>query len=82
MIAISQQLLKENEIEPGILEPLIRQTAKNSISGDAFKLQTGPAIREDMETIRLHLELLSTHYDYKGIYDLITRNIIQHKKKL
>jgi predicted short-subunit dehydrogenase-like oxidoreductase (DUF2520 family) len=82
MIAISQELLKQNSIDFGILEPIIRQTARNMVSGDAFKLQTGPAIREDMETISLHLDLLSSHPEYKEIYDLITQNIIQHKKKL
>jgi predicted short-subunit dehydrogenase-like oxidoreductase (DUF2520 family) len=81
MVAISQELLRENGIEPGILEPIIRQTAGNAGSGDAFKMQTGPAVREDMETIRKHLELLSTHSDYKEIYDLITRSIIQQKMK-
>jgi predicted short-subunit dehydrogenase-like oxidoreductase (DUF2520 family) len=80
MVAISQELLREKGIESGILEPIIRETAGHAISGDVFKLQTGPAVREDMETIRLHLEMLSTHSDYKEIYDLITRNIIQHKK--
>lgn len=81
MVAISQELLKENGMEYELLEPIIRQTARNAASGDVFRSQTGPAVREDMETIRLHLEMLSNHPDYKEIYDLITRNIIQYKQK-
>ena len=81
MVAISQELVLENGMDFGILEPIIRQTAGNASSGDVFKLQTGPAVREDRETIREHLKLLTNHPDYKEIYDLITRNIIQHKKK-
>lgn len=80
MVAISQELVLENGMDFGILEPIIRQTAGNASSGDVFKLQTGPAVREDRETIREHLKLLTNHPDYKEIYDLITRNIIQHKK--
>ncbi len=80
MVAISQELVLENGMDFGILEPIIRQTAGNASSGDIFKLQTGPAVREDRETIREHLNLLTNHPDYKEIYDLITRNIIQHKK--
>jgi predicted short-subunit dehydrogenase-like oxidoreductase (DUF2520 family) len=80
MYTISQELLRENGMDFGILEPIIRQTARNASSGDVFNMQTGPAVREDRETIREHLELLATHRDYKEIYDLITRNIIQHKK--
>jgi predicted short-subunit dehydrogenase-like oxidoreductase (DUF2520 family) len=81
MVAISQELLKENGIDPGILISIIRQTAANAVSGDVFTLQTGPAVREDMETLRLHLEMLSKHPEFREIYDLMTRNIIQHKKK-
>ncbi|MCX6246877.1 MAG: DUF2520 domain-containing protein [Bacteroidetes bacterium] len=81
MMAISEELLLENGMDFGILEPIIRQTADNASSGDVFKMQTGPAVREDLETIRTHLELLSAHPDYKEIYDLITRNIIKRKIK-
>lgn len=81
MVAISQELLLENGMDFRILEPIIRQTAGNASSDDVFKMQTGPAVREDRETIREHLQLLSNHPDYKEIYDLITRNIIQRKKK-
>lgn len=81
LMAISEELLKENGIEFGILEPIIRQTARNAGRGDVLSFQTGPAVRGDRETIRIHLELLSNHPDYKEIYDLITRNILQRKLK-
>jgi predicted short-subunit dehydrogenase-like oxidoreductase (DUF2520 family) len=81
MVAISQELLLENGMDFRILEPIIRQTAGNASFDDVFKMQTGPAVREDRETILEHLQLLSNHPDYKEIYDLITRNIIQRKRK-
>jgi predicted short-subunit dehydrogenase-like oxidoreductase (DUF2520 family) len=81
LISVSEELLREKGIDFGILEPIIRQTARNTLKGDVFTLQTGPAVRGDQETIRQHLELLSSHPDYKEIYDLITRTIIQHKMK-
>jgi predicted short-subunit dehydrogenase-like oxidoreductase (DUF2520 family) len=81
MVAISEALLLENGIDFGILEPIIRQTSVNASKGGVFKKQTGPAVRGDSETIRQHLELLSNHPDYKEIYTLITRNIIQYKMK-
>ena len=79
MYSISQELLKENEMDFRILAPIIMQTAENASSMDIFELQTGPAVRGDMDTIRKHQELLSNHPEYKEIYDLITRNIIQLK---
>jgi len=81
MYTISRELLLENGMDFRILEPIIRQTAGNASSGDVFKMQTGPAMREDRETIREHLKLLATHPGYKEIYDLITRNIIRKKMK-
>jgi predicted short-subunit dehydrogenase-like oxidoreductase (DUF2520 family) len=81
MLAISQEILLENGMDPGILEPIILQTAANASSGDVFVLQTGPAVREDRETISNHMEMLSAHPEYREIYELITRNIIQRKNR-
>jgi predicted short-subunit dehydrogenase-like oxidoreductase (DUF2520 family) len=81
MLSVSEELLEETGIDPGILEPIIQQTAENYYSGGVFKKQTGPAIRGDKETLREHLDLLSTHPDYQHVYDLITRSIIQRKNK-
>ena len=78
---ISEELLHENGMDFNILTPIIHQTAHNAASGDVFKFQTGPAIREDSATIMEHLKLLSKHPDYQEIYSLITKNIIQRKKK-
>jgi predicted short-subunit dehydrogenase-like oxidoreductase (DUF2520 family) len=82
MVAISQDLLRNKGIDPLILEPLVKYTARNSESPSVFDFQTGPAIREDMETIAMHLDMLSAHPDYKEIYSLITQDIIKHKKKI
>jgi predicted short-subunit dehydrogenase-like oxidoreductase (DUF2520 family) len=80
LVSISQELLIENGIDSGILEPIIMQTARNSSFGDVSKLQTGPAIRKDMETIKKHIEMLSAHPEFKEIYELITKTIIQRNK--
>jgi predicted short-subunit dehydrogenase-like oxidoreductase (DUF2520 family) len=81
MIAVSQQLLLENGLDFGILGPIIRQTAANAASGDVFGKQTGPAIREDRETLRKHRKLLENHPGYQEIYDIITRHIIKRKNE-
>ena len=43
--------------------------------------QTGPAIRDDNETINAHLNFLSSE-NQKGIYKLLTKSIIDNAKKL
>lgn len=44
---------------------------------------TGPALREDYSTINKHLELLEKMglNEHKEIYEIITNNIIKHKKE-
>ena len=80
MYVISQELLQENGMDFGMMGPIIRQTAARASSGNPEELQTGPAVRGDMHTIREHLSLLSGHPDYKEIYELITKSIIQREK--
>ena len=43
--------------------------------------QTGPAIRNDNETINTHLNFLSNE-NQKDIYKLLTKSIIDNAKKL
>ena len=80
MYVISQDLLRENGMDFGMLEPIIRLTAARASSGNAAEMQTGPAVRGDRDTIREHLALLSGHPEYKEIYELITKRIIQRGK--
>jgi predicted short-subunit dehydrogenase-like oxidoreductase (DUF2520 family) len=80
MYAISQDILAQNHLPFDIVRPLIEQTAKNAMHDNPFLLQTGPAIREDENVMREHLRLLAGNPDYGEIYNLISNNIIKHKK--
>ena len=79
LYTIAQDLLLQYDIPFELLKPLIKQTAANVKHSDLFSLQTGPAIREDTAIIKKHLELLENQKAYKDIYDLISKQIIQHK---
>ena len=81
MYVIAHDLLTEKGMDTGMLEPIIRLTAAGTAAGNVAAMQTGPAIRGDMDTIREHLALLSGHPDYKEIYELISKRIIQMGKK-
>ena len=81
MYSISQELLEEYGVDYSVLDSIIEQTADNSYSGNSFKKQTGPAIRGDRATINKHLVLLSSHPDFKFVYESITQEIIKRKKK-
>lgn len=58
MIAISQKILTECDIEPGIVSPLIGETFEKLKTNRAKDVQTGPAIRKDIPTLKKHIDLL------------------------
>lgn len=81
LYVMAQDLLEHYGISFDLLKPLIRQTALNIEHPALFSLQTGPAIREDLETIQKHQEILKDQEDWKSLYQLMTDLIINRKKK-
>lgn len=71
MYKTGNDICKKNEIPFEILQPLIQETAKKVLEISPEKAQTGPAIRNDSETIKNHLFLLTEHQ--KEIYNLMTK---------
>lgn len=60
-----------------ILEPLVRETIEKAIDIGPGNSQTGPAVRNDKNTIEKHLELLSFSPDLKRLYSELTSSIIK-----
>lgn len=75
MVSVSRHILQENNLDYELLKPLIIETLTNIMNFDSREIQTGPALRRDMETIDKHLNILSTYPDYAKIYSLISDNI-------
>jgi predicted short-subunit dehydrogenase-like oxidoreductase (DUF2520 family) len=63
-----------------VLNPLITETVSKAIDLGPASSQTGPAIRNDLNTIEKHLELLSFSPELQTLYREITRSIITHYK--
>ena len=76
---------KEIAIKAGfpfeVLYPLIIETYAKALDTGPENSQTGPAIRNDLNTIEKHLELLSFSPELKRIYNELTQSIIKHYKK-
>ncbi|HDZ41728.1 MAG TPA: DUF2520 domain-containing protein [Bacteroidetes bacterium] len=60
----------------GVLLPLMRETMEKAADMGPEKSQTGPAVRNDKNTIEKHLDLLSFSPDLQKIYRVITDSII------
>ncbi|MWB94177.1 DUF2520 domain-containing protein [Flavobacterium sp. GA093] len=76
---IGQEICDEHQVPFEILKPLIQETAQKINILNPAEAQTGPAKRNDSNTIETHLEYL-TNENQKNIYKLLTQSI-QHNGK-
>jgi predicted short-subunit dehydrogenase-like oxidoreductase (DUF2520 family) len=76
----ASDILAPHGLSFDLLKPLIRETTAKVQEASPSEVQTGPAIREDMEIIEKHLRLLEGNADYERIYRLLSENIIKYKK--
>ena len=61
-----------------VLSPLINETISKAMDIGPENSQTGPAIRNDQNTIEKHMELLSFSPELQRIYSEMTRSIIRY----
>jgi predicted short-subunit dehydrogenase-like oxidoreductase (DUF2520 family) len=78
---IGNQICTANQVPFEILQPLIQETAKKITRLSPQEAQTGPAIRNDQQTIATHLEFLKDE-NQKNIYQILTQSIQNNGKKL
>jgi predicted short-subunit dehydrogenase-like oxidoreductase (DUF2520 family) len=78
---IGNDICKENNIPFEILLPLIKETAEKINRLSPEDAQTGPAKRNDIETIHSHLDFLSDE-NQKKIYKILTQSIQNNDKEL
>jgi len=75
LLAINEQICKENELPASVLQPLITQTFERVRQASPYTVQTGPAIRHDEATIDKHEKLLADHPEFKKVYEALTNSI-------
>ncbi|TDW51381.1 putative short-subunit dehydrogenase-like oxidoreductase (DUF2520 family) [Flavobacterium sp. 270] len=78
---IGQDICTENQVSFDVLKPLIQETADKINTLDPADAQTGPAIRQDTNTIDAHLAFLQNK-NQKDIYKILTQSIQNNGKKL
>lgn len=76
LLAISQDILNDNDLEMNLLRPIIKETIlKASEAEDIHDMQTGPARRGDQKTIKSHIELLKPNPMAEKIYRIMSESI-------
>jgi predicted short-subunit dehydrogenase-like oxidoreductase (DUF2520 family) len=73
----AQQLLEKQQMDFEMLRPLILETAQKVQNRLPAEVQTGPAVRNDENTIAAHLQMLNDKPALKSIYALLSQEIIK-----
>lgn len=76
LYGISEHLLVEHGLPFDILKPLIFRSIENLGKYSPSELQTGPAVRGDMQVIDKHLQLLADETRLRKVYEVLTESII------
>lgn len=72
---LSSQLLEQHQLKFDLLKPLIMETAEKIRYAQPAEVQTGPAVRNDQQTIHNHLDLLKDSPDLQQIYQTLSNSI-------
>jgi predicted short-subunit dehydrogenase-like oxidoreductase (DUF2520 family) len=75
LYALADEILKTNQLEFDILRPLIAETAAKVQNAHPLDVQTGPAIRNDEQTLIKHQELLLMQPQLLEIYKTLSDSI-------
>lgn len=75
LYVLAENYCKKENIAFTLLLPLIEETARRLHELPPRASQTGPAIRNDGETIQKHLAMLDRHPELKKVYEALTGSI-------
>lgn len=83
MYHLADSICEQHNLPFDILKPLILATAKKVENSKPIEVQTGPAVRNDQNTIKNQEEFLKENPQLKQLYKLITHSIQEsHVKEL
>jgi len=77
LYGVAQQLLEKQQMDFEMLRPLILETAQKVQDHLPAEVQTGPAVRNDENTMAAHLQMLNNEPALKSIYTLLSQEIIK-----
>jgi predicted short-subunit dehydrogenase-like oxidoreductase (DUF2520 family) len=81
LYSLAADFCKEKDMPFSFLHPLIHEVVNRLDYGHPSQFQTGPAVRNDQETIKRHLEALSDYPEMKNLYAVFTEGIQAYFKK-
>ena len=78
MIVTAEKILENNKIDKKLIRPLVFETIKKLQKMNAVDAQTGPAVRNDLLTIKKHMKQLNES-EFLNLYKEITKSIMSNE---
>lgn len=79
LYTIAESILSSMEMPLKDLEHLAKETLEKAVEMSAAVAQTGPAVRNDLQTIQNHLAMIENE-DWKKVYELLSADIRKLQK--
>ena len=79
LYGVAKELLEQHDLEFNMLRPLILETAQKVQESFPAEVQTGPAARNDKNTMAKHLQMLEDGSVAKEVYMLLSQAIIKNR---
>ena len=80
LFTMAEQFCENEGLNFSTLFPLIKETCLKIEKTSPSLVQTGPALRKDISTIKLHLDHLENYPNLKGIYKVLSSSIMDGDK--
>lgn len=80
---MAKQVVDAQSVDFSLLYPLILETANKTVQQDPREMQTGPAMRGDLNILNMHQSMLKADQkdDLAQVYELLSQQIlIRHQK--
>jgi predicted short-subunit dehydrogenase-like oxidoreductase (DUF2520 family) len=76
---MSKQIVDQTQVDFSLLYPLILETAAKATQNDPKNMQTGPAVRGDVNILQMHQSILADLHraDLAEVYALMSQQIMQ-----
>ena len=79
MFTMAERICDKEQLNFSMLLPLILETTNRLQAFKPSEVQTGPAVRQDHQTIEKHLRLLNDYPSLKHLYKEITSSILEEQ---
>jgi len=75
LLGAATTLMEGQQLDPKLLQPLVKETIRKAFAQEPKSVQTGPARRKDEATIDRHLKQLANYPKYQELYRLLSDQI-------